>query len=86
MLAVDALHPSDNYESINLGAEYSYNNYVFLRGGYKSLFLEDSEESLSLGFGVKQLLVGNVALMIDYAYQDFGRFSDIQKFSLTITF
>jgi long-subunit fatty acid transport protein len=85
-VALDAMHPSDNYESINLGAEYAYNDFVFIRGGYKSLFLKDSEERFSLGFGLKQQLVGNVALKLDYAYQDFGRFSDIQKFTLSISF
>jgi hypothetical protein len=85
-LAVDAMHPSDNYESINVGAEYAYNDFVFFRGGYKSLFLDTSEESFSVGFGIKQLLIGNVAMKIDYAYQDFGRFSDIQKFTLTVSF
>lgn len=85
-LAFDAMHPSDNYESINLGAEYAYNDFVFIRGGYKSLFLKDSEETFSLGFGLKQQLIGNVALKLDYAYQDFGRFTDIQKFTLSISF
>jgi long-subunit fatty acid transport protein len=86
MLAVDAMHPSDNNESVNIGTEYAYNDFLFFRAGYKSLFLNNSEESFSLGFGIKQLLVGNVSFKIDYAYQDFGRFSDIQKFSLTISF
>ena len=85
-IALDAMHPSDDYESINVGTEYGYNDFLFLRAGYKALFLDASEESFSFGFGVKQLLIGNVALMIDYAYQDFGRFSDIQKFTLTVTF
>lgn len=85
-VALDAMHPSDNYESINVGAEYAYNDFIFIRGGYKSLFLVDSEETFSLGFGLKQELIGNVALKLDYAYQDFGRFSDIQKFTLSITF
>ena len=85
-VAVDAMHPSDNYESINLGTEYAYNDFVFIRGGYKSLFLDTSEETFSFGFGVKQLLMDNVALKIDYAYQDFGRFSDIQKFTLSVSF
>jgi hypothetical protein len=80
------MHPSDNYESLNLGTEYAYNDFVFIRGGYKSLFLKDSEETFSLGFGLKQQLIGNVALQLDYAYQDFGRFSDIQKFTLSISF
>jgi len=85
-LAVDALHPSDNYESINAGAEYSYNDFLFLRGGYKSLFLQDSEESFTLGFGVKQALLNNLAIKLDYAYQDFGKLNNIQKFTVGIVF
>jgi long-subunit fatty acid transport protein len=85
-LAVDAAHPSDNYESINAGAEYTFNNFISLRGGYKSLFLDASEETFTLGFGLRQQLMGNVSVMVDYAYQDFGRLSDIQKFTVGINF
>ncbi|BDQ02899.1 PorV/PorQ family protein [Ignavibacterium sp.] len=86
LIAVDAAHPSDDYESINIGGEYSYNDFVFIRGGYKSLFLQDSEEKFTLGFGLKQQLLNNVSLRIDYAYQNFGRFTDIQKFTLSVNF
>lgn len=86
LVAVDAAHPSDDYESLNIGAEYSFNDFVFIRGGYKSLFLQDSEEKFTVGFGLKQQLLNNVSLRIDYAYQNFGRFSDIQKFTLNINF
>lgn len=86
LIGVDASHPSDDYESINIGIEYSYNDFVFIRGGYKSLFLQDAEEKFTAGFGLKKELLGNVAIKIDYAYQDFGRFSDIQKFTLSIIF
>lgn len=85
-LEADALHLNDNYESVNFGAEYAFDDFLFIRGGYKSLFLDESEESLALGFGIKQLLVGSVAIKVDYAYQDFGRLSNIQKFSVGITF
>ncbi len=85
-IAADALHPSDNYESVNIGAEYTFNDMFSVRGGYKSLFLADSEESFSVGLGIKQLLLGNIALKVDYAYADFGRLSNIQKFSLSILF
>jgi hypothetical protein len=85
-LAVDAIHPSDNYESVNLGAEYVYNDFIAFRGGYKSLFLLNSEESFTLGFGLKQILIGNVALKVDYAYQNFKRLTYIQKFSVGVTF
>jgi len=85
-LAVDALHLSDNYESVNLGGEYTFDDFFSLRGGYKSLLLKDSEESFSFGAGIRQYLLGNVSIQFDYAYQDFGRLNNIQKFSLSINF
>lgn len=86
LLAVDALHLSDNYESVNIGGEYTFDDFFSIRGGYKSLFLTNSEESYSFGAGVKQLLLGNISVQFDYAYQDFGRLNDIQKFSISINF
>ncbi|HUI31642.1 MAG TPA: PorV/PorQ family protein [Candidatus Acidoferrales bacterium] len=85
-LDVDAIHPNDNYESVNVGAEYVFDNLIAIRGGYKSLFLRDSEESFTLGFGLKHALMGNVAFSFDYAYQDFGRLTYVQQFSLGISF
>jgi hypothetical protein len=85
-VAVDAIHPSDNYESVNTGVEYVYDDFIAFRGGYKSLFLQNSEESFSLGFGLKQVLIGNVVLKVDYAYENFKRLTYIQKFSLGVTF
>lgn len=85
-LALDALHPSDNYECINAGLEYWFMDLIAVRGGYNSLFLKDAEASFALGVGIKQQLLGNIGIRFDYAYQDFGRLKDIQKFSLGITF
>lgn len=85
-LAVDAMHPSDNYESVNAGIEYIFNDMFSLRCGYKSLFLKDSEESFTFGFGVKQLLLGNIAIKVHYSYGNFGRLTNVQKFSLGINF
>lgn len=86
VVAVDAQHPSDDYESLNIGAEYIFDNYLFIRGGYKSLFQQDSEESFTAGFGIRQSLMNNVSVVFDYGYQSFGRFSEIQKFSLSVVF
>jgi len=85
-LALDALHPSDNYESVNVGAEYTFMDLLSLRGGYQSLFLDEAEQTFALGFGIKKQVIGNVTLYFDYAYQDFGRLSDIQKFSFRMSF
>jgi long-subunit fatty acid transport protein len=80
-VAVDALHPNDNAESVNLGAEYTWNNMLSLRAGYRSLFLPDSEEGFTAGAGL-QLEFGGVGLQLDYAYEDFSRLGDIQKFTV----
>lgn len=85
-VALDALHPADDYESINVGAEYGFNDMFFVRGGYKSLFLKDSEESFTVGAGIKQTFIGNVALKIDYSYGDFGRLKNVQKFTVGVNF
>ncbi len=85
-LAVDASHPNDNYESIDLGGEYIFNDFLALRGGYKSLFLTDSQEGMTLGVGVKQAVVGNFQITFDYTYQDFGILKNAQKFSIGIIF
>lgn len=85
-IAVDALHPSDNYESLNVGGEYVFDDIVAIRVGYESLFLKDSQESFTFGFGVKQVFLGNIAVKLDYAYQNFGQLNYIQKFALGVTF
>lgn len=85
-LGVDALHPSDNSESINVGGEVVYKNLIALRGGYKSLFLDNAEEGLTLGVGLNYDIAPNLGLSFDYAYQDFGLLKNTQFFSLGIKF
>lgn len=85
-LAVDAAHPSDNYESVNIGGEYVFDDFVYLRGGMKSLFQKDSEESFTAGFGIKQAVVGNVQIMVDYTYQDLKRLKNAQKITVGVAF
>ena len=85
-IATDALHPNNNYESVNIGMEYVFNNLFFLRLGYKSLFLEDSEQGLTAGAGLNYNLKGVVSLKVDYAYADFGILHYTQRFSFGIEF
>jgi hypothetical protein len=85
-VAADACHPSDNYESVNVGGELSYDETLFLRGGYKTLFLKDSEERFTLGVGFRKYIVGNFRLSLDYAYQDFARLKNVQKLTLGVMF
>lgn len=84
--AVDAVHPNDHSEYINSGLEFSWNEIVFIRGGYNSLFETDSEKGLTVGFGLNYRLIDAIKLKLDYAYQDFGRLTSIHYFSFGITF
>ena len=86
-IEVDALHPSDNYESMNVGAEYGFHNILFLRGGYQSLFLPDNEGGLSFGAGVLANLFGDeIRGRFDYAYTDVGRLKAVHVFALSVLF
>ncbi|RMH78877.1 MAG: hypothetical protein D6681_19695 [Calditrichaeota bacterium] len=85
-IAVDGVAPNDNNQYLNVGGEYTFGDLISLRGGYKTLFLADSEEGLSLGAGLNLGLFGNGKLVLDYSYGDFGRLNNVQEFSLTIFF
>lgn len=84
-LAVDALHPNDNSESVNVGVEYRFQNLISLRGGYRSLFQTDSEEGITVGAGINYD-VSSIGLSLDYAYEDFGRLNNVQKFTVQLSF
>lgn len=85
-LAADALRPNDNEESVNAGGEVGWNNMVFLRGGYKSLFGKDAEEGLSLGAGLKYTAEGFGAIEVNYAYTKFGLFGNLNTIALAVSF
>ena len=85
-LAIDAVHPNDNTENLNLGAEYLFNNILSLRAGYKNLFTRDSEEGFTAGAGIEYGVFGNTSMKIDFAYQDFGLLNNVQIFSLGLEF
>ncbi len=85
-LAVDAVHPNDNSEYVNTGLEYTWNEMFSIRGGYKSLFEKEGEQGLTLGVGLNYRLVESIKLIIDYAYQDFGRLKNVQYFSVGVRF
>ncbi|MBS4033703.1 MAG: PorV/PorQ family protein [Ignavibacterium sp.] len=84
--SVDAVHPNDHTEYINAGAEYSWNEIIYLRAGYNSLFEKDTEKGITLGFGIHYRIIDMVKVKLDYAYQDFGRLKDVHYFSVGVNF
>jgi Uncharacterised protein family (UPF0164) len=86
-VAIDAQHPNDNYESVNTGAEFSFKDFLFIRGGYQSLFLVDKEGGLTFGAGINsKMLFSNDLFRFDYSYRDFGRLNAVHSFSIGIKF
>lgn len=75
-LAMDALHVNNNNESVNLGAIYSISMpglaTLFLRGGYRGLFLKESSFGPTFGIGILANFIDNNAIQFDYAYRDIG--------------
>ena len=85
-IAVDATHPNDNSEYVNVGGELAlFDNIFCLRGGYKTLFLEDSQEGLTLGAGLNYTL-GILTIGIDYAFQKYNFLGDIHSFGVLLKF
>jgi len=86
-IAVDASHPNDNTESVNAGFEYSVlNDLLMLRGGVRSLFQRDTEESYTFGGGTRYNISALIQIRLDYAYQSFGRLKNVHTFSLGLQF
>jgi opacity protein-like surface antigen len=84
--AVDAVHPNDNTEFINSGIEFAWDETIFLRAGYKSLFQKGTEEGLTAGIGIDYRIASGLAVQMDYAYQDFGRLSGVHYISIGVKF
>lgn len=82
LVGVDALHPRDYTERLHIGGEYWYGDLVALRAGYKTNY---DEEGLSLGAGLKYNAGGTI-IKIDYAYTDFGAFSNVNRFTIGASF
>ncbi len=89
-LSSDFLHANNNSEYINVGGQYAYKfpalGTVFLRGGYKGLFMVDSEYGMTLGFGISLNYLGNQALKIDYAFKDTGVLGGMHAYSIGFVF
>jgi hypothetical protein len=76
---VEALHPSDSDERLNVGLELSWNDALILRSGYKFFY---DEETYSLGVGVRARQP--IPLGADFAFADYGRLGTIVRFTVSM--
>lgn len=85
--AVDAIHPNDNNQWVNVGGEISlFNNLLSLRGGYKGLFLDDTQEGLTLGAGIHYGGLGVFKISVDYSYQQMKYLDHLHSFGVVLGF
>jgi hypothetical protein len=86
-LSIDGVVPNDNNESVNVGGELAlFDDMLSLRGGYKSIFLVDSQEGLTLGVGFKYKRPGYIDIGIDYSYQKYEYLGSVNSFSVILKF
>jgi opacity protein-like surface antigen len=90
VLSADALHPNNNSESVNVGAQYSLTfpsfGKLFLRGGYKGLFMEDSQYGASYGVGLQLNIMSNQSIKVEYAYRSIGILGGVQSMGVSLLF
>jgi len=96
MLAVDATKPQDSQQLLYGGAEVSFYDLLFLRGGYKFNYsgveddatltrpaVQTSIEGFSLGGGIQYDMSGN-QIGVDYAFTQMDLLDNVHRFSLRV--
>jgi hypothetical protein len=81
-LALQISRPNDAEEQYNVGAEYTYNNVLSLRGGYR--FNYDTE-NVSAGLGMNLASLG-IDGKLDYAFTNYKYLPGTHMFSIEIGF
>lgn len=95
LIAVDAIHPNNNPEYLNVGMECSAMDLLFLRIGrshtlYELKFKDGAdrgpEHGLSFGGGIRYRIPRGPMLEVNYVLTNFGVFNDIQGYSISMQF
>ncbi len=86
-IAADANYPNDNNQWVNVGAELAlFKNLIDLRGGYKTLFLKDSQEGLTFGVGINYDGLEYIGITVDYSFQKMKYLNNTHSFGLMLSF
>ncbi len=80
--ATDFQHSRDYSSRLHFGAEYWYRGALALRGGYKSNY---DEENYTFGAGLRGALQ-DYAFQFDYAFNQYGVFDPVHKFTIGLEF
>lgn len=69
-LAYDLFQPNDYTQQMHVGLEYGFEDFFFLRGGYK---INYDNDNLTFGAGVRYPVEG-IPLSVDYSYGNMGSY------------
>jgi hypothetical protein len=81
MISVAARKPNDGGPKGTIGAEYSFQDLFFVRGGYH----DDEVKTFAVGAGIKVRL-DSYALQADFSYTEFRLLGGTQRFGLKFHF
>jgi len=56
---------------------------IYIRSGYKSLFIKDSQYGMTYGGGIKLFMMGNRSLQIDYAHRSMEIFGNLSSYTIS---
>jgi len=79
-ISIQLNHPNDNSENVALGAEYTWREMLFLRGGYK---FNVDEQNYTFGLGLN-VPISIAEFTLDYAFANFQRLGSAHRFSITL--
>jgi hypothetical protein len=82
LLAIDGNHPNDNFERLNIGGEYGWNEMFFARFGYKVNY---DVEKWTIGAGVRATVLQQ-QIRFDYAYVDYADLGKVSRFTVELRF
>jgi len=83
-LELDALHPNDNYESLDCGTELVVGQRLFIRLGVNRLLLKHEEPALSGGLALELSRDPQYAFRFSYAFRDHRDLGIIHSFALQV--
>ncbi|MBC8216279.1 MAG: PorV/PorQ family protein [Candidatus Marinimicrobia bacterium] len=90
IFAVDANHPNNNTESLNIGVAYEMRfpgkATVTFRGGQKAIFMDQPQFGITGGLGVKLYFLKNQSLTVDYAYKTMGILGNVHATTVSLNF
>lgn len=81
VLSVDTESPRDYSEQIKIGGEYTFMDTISLRAGY--IFPTD-QQGINAGVGIHRS-IGGMTLAANYAYTDFGVFSEVHRIGFQVS-